>query len=114
MLVAEQLDVARGVGELVAPAEQAEGGRALREDVQAPVVRALEHARDRGGTADLAQAGAREPHDAELASGGEALADHRLVALLEDVKRDELVRQKDEPEREEGKALEDLGHPQRG
>ena len=40
----------------------------------------------------------------------EALADHLLVALLEDVERHELLRQQHEAEREKGESLDGLGH----
>ena len=43
-----------------------------------------------------------------------ALADHELVALLEDVERHELARQQHEPEREEGEALDSRGHLRSG
>ena len=44
----------------------------------------------------------------------EALADHQLVALLEDVQRHQLVRDQHEAEREKGKALDGLGHRDQG
>ena len=40
----------------------------------------------------------------------EALADHQLVALLEDVERHELAGQQHEPEREQREALGRLHH----
>ena len=43
-------------------------------------------------------------------SSVEALADHQLVALLEDVERDELARQQHEPEREQREALDGRAH----
>ena len=46
-----------------------------------------------------------EPDDPELALLLEALSDHQLVALLEDVERDELAGQQHEPQREEREAL---------
>ena len=40
----------------------------------------------------------------------EALADHLLVALLEDVQRHQLVGEQHEAEREQREALDGLGH----
>ena len=65
---------------------------------------------DARGAADLLQLVVGEPEDPELALLVEALADHLLVALLEDVERHELAGQQHEAEREQGKAL-DLQSP---
>jgi hypothetical protein len=52
------------------------------------------------------------PHDPELSAALEALADHRAIALLEDVQRDELVGERDDGEREEREVGHDaIGHP---
>ena len=60
------------------------------------------------GAADVLQLVVGEPEDAELALLVEALADHLLVALLEDVERDQLAGQQHEPEREQRKAQDPL------
>ena len=78
--------------------------------LSAPVFEALEHLSDAGAAADLLQAVVGEPDDPELAVALEALADHQLVALLEDVQRDQLMRQQHEAEREQREALERLAH----
>ena len=52
------------------------------------------------------------PHDPELRAALQALADHRAIALLEDVQRDELVGERDDAEREEREVAHDaVGHP---
>ncbi len=51
------------------------------------------------------------PHDPELRAALEALADHRAIALLEDVQRDQLVGERDDAEREEREVGHDaIGH----
>ena len=56
----------------------------------------LEHLGDLARAADRAQPVVGEPDDPELRLLLEAARDHRLVALLEDVQRDQLARQRDE------------------
>ena len=63
-----------------------------------------------GGAADLAQAAVGHPEDPELGLALEALADHQLVALLEDVERDDFLGQENEPQREKRKAIDRLSH----
>ena len=67
----------------------------------------------RAAQPDLLQLVVGEPEDPELALLVEALADHLLVALLEDVQRHELAGQQNEAEREEGEALDLLAHGSR-
>ena len=88
-----------------------ERARAAREDVHAPVVHALEHLGDLHRAADRAHALVARPDDAELRAALQALADHRPIALLEDVQRDELVGECDDAEREEREVPHDaVGH----
>ena len=68
------------------------------------------HAR---GAADLLELVVGEPEDPELALLVEALADHLLVALLEDVQRHELAGEQHEAEREQGEALDLQAHAPR-
>ena len=105
VLVLEQLDVAGRIGEVLDPAQQPERLGAPHEHVHAPVVELLQHLLDARRAADLAQAVVDEPDDAELGLELQALADHRPVALLEDVQRHRLLRQQHEPEREQREAL---------
>ena len=73
--------------------------------------------RSRTSVISIAQPTARTalvvgPHDAELRAALQALADHRAVALLEDVQRHELVGERDDAEREEREVAHDaVGHP---
>jgi hypothetical protein len=84
---------------------------AAREDVQAPVLHALQDAGDLHRAARLAHAVLADPDDAELALALEHLGDHRPVALLEDVQRHVLVGQRDEAEREQREVLHHaIGH----
>ena len=81
------------------------------EEVHPSVLHPLEHLLDLAGAANLAQAVVGEPDDSELPVERQALVHHRLVALLEDVQRDDLFRQRDEPEREQRKvAYEAVRH----
>jgi hypothetical protein len=50
------------------------------------------------------------PDDPELAPVGQAVGDHGLVALLEDVQRHDLVREGDHAQREEWEVFTVLGH----
>ena len=110
--VGEQLHRPGGELVLLVALEQPERVRALDEDVHASVVHPLEHLGHAGGAADLLQAVVRQPDDAELALVLEAERDHRLVTLLEDVKRDDLGRQQHDRQREEREVVEQLsGHP---
>ncbi len=83
--------------------QHAEGLRAAHEHVHAPVVEPLQELLDLHGAADLAQPVVREPEDPELALALEALVDHRLIALLEDVQRDELAGKRDGREQKQRK-----------
>jgi hypothetical protein len=85
-------------------------GSVPSEDVEPAVVEALEHARDPSGAADLLEAVVGEPDDPELALLLQALADHDLVALFEDVERHELARQQHEAQGEEREGLDGLAH----
>jgi hypothetical protein len=105
------LHVAGGIGQVVDSPDHPERHGAFDEHVHAAVFEALEHLADAGGAADLLEPVVGEPDDSELALLLEALADHELVALLEDVQRNQLMRDQDEPERKQGKALLDGRHP---
>ena len=107
----EQLDQAGRVGQVVLALEQPERPRPAREDVQPPVVHALEHLVDLARAADRLELLLRQPEDAELALdrarlGGEAALDHHSVAILEDVQRHALAGQRDDSQREQREALE--------
>ena len=111
-LVHQELDGAGGIGEVVLLVDDPERARAAREDVHAPVVHALEDVGDLHRAAHRTHALVAGPHDPELRAALEALADHRAIALLEDVQRDELVRERDDGEREEREVGHDaIGHP---
>src|SRR5436190_12254442 len=84
--------------------------RALDQDVHPPVVEALDHALNPGRATDVAQSLIRQPHDPEFAVAFEALADHQLVARLEDVQRHELLWQQHEAEWKQREALQYVGH----
>jgi hypothetical protein len=114
LLVGEELDGAGGVGEVVVLGDHPQRARAAGEDVQAPVVHALEHLGDLHRAADRPQPVLGGPHDPELALALQALADHRQVARLEDVQRHELVGQRYEAQREQREVADDaVGHPAR-
>ncbi len=102
--VAEELDRAGRVGEVVLSLDQPEGPCPAREDVDAAVLHPLEHPLDRDGAADRLELVVGEPDDAELAVVLEALGDHRAVARLEDVQRHVLARQRDESSGKSGKS----------
>ena len=90
--VLDELDHAGRVGQVPLALDDPERPRAAGEEVHPAVVHALEHPVDLARAADLPQAVVGEPHDPELALLAEALVHHRLVALLEDVERDQLAR----------------------
>src|ERR687898_1210298 len=73
----------------------------LGNDVEAAVVETIEHLGHRRARPDLAQTGLAGEDEAELALLREALADQLLIAVLEDVQRNLLRRQQDDPQREE-------------
>ena len=74
--------------------EDAERTLAGDDDVQAPVVEALGDLGDPGLAADSPRPDVRVAEDdPERLALVEAVADHRLVALLEDVERHELTGQ---------------------
>ena len=112
----EELDHAGRVGEVVLALDQAEGPRAAGEDVQPPVLHALEHLLDLARAADRLELLVGEPHDPELPLGRselglQALLDHPAVAVLEDVQRHALAGQRHDPQREQRKApARWLGH----
>ena len=105
VVLVEELDDARRVGEVLLALEQPEGAGAAREDVHAAVLHALEDLVDRTGAADRLELVLGHPDDPELALLSQAVLDHRAVAILEDVQRHALGRQRDDPQREERKAL---------
>ena len=108
VVVVEELDVSRGVRQLLNAAVEPERPSSLGEDVHPAVLGPLEHLRDPRGAADLAKPVVREPEDPELGVLLEARSDHQLVALLEDVQRHDLVRQEHEFKREQREALLEL------
>jgi hypothetical protein len=111
-LVGQELDGAGRIGAVVLLVDDPERARAAREDVHAPVVRALEDLRDLHRATHRAHALLARPDDAELRAALQALADHRAVALLEDVQRHHLVRERDDAQREEREVAHDaVGHP---
>src|SRR5439155_1725347 len=110
LLVVEELDRPRRIGKPLLALDEPERARALAEDVHPPVVEALEHARHRDGAADALQLVIGQPDDAELAIAVQALADHRLVALLEDVEGHVLRGDGDEPQREQREVALDRSH----
>ena len=64
------------------------------DDVHPAVLEALQHLGDPRRAADpVGGAVVVAEHDSERLGGLEAVADHALVAVLEDVKRQELARQ---------------------
>ena len=71
--VLDELDHAGRIGEVALALEHAERPGAADEQVHAAVVHLLDHAIDRAGAPDLAQAVVREPDDPELALLAEAL-----------------------------------------
>ena len=78
------------------------------DDVQPPVRQSLQDLLDLARAADLLELIVGEPHDAELALRGAWLGvqdvlDHLAVAVLEDVQRHALRRQRDDSERKERK-----------
>src|SRR5207248_6673123 len=108
--VLEELDLARRVGQRVLALEHSERPGPAGEDVHTAVLRALEHLGDLAGAADRPKPVVGEPHDPELRLGVEAVADHGLVALLEDVERHDLGRQRHHRQREEGEVALDRLH----
>ena len=106
--VGEELDDAGRVGELVLARLDPERPRAAGDEVEPPVGHPLEHLGDLARAADRPQPVVGEPDDPELRLLLQAARDHRLVALLEDVQRDQLARQGDEPEREQRKVPDQL------
>src|SRR5215210_800583 len=112
-IVVEQLDVARGVGEVADAALEPEWGGSFYEDVEAAVLEPLEHLGDARRAADVLQRVLCEPYDPELALLLEALPDHQLVALLEDVERNHLARQQHKAEGKQRKALDHTRHGSR-
>ena len=114
LAIVEELDHTGRIREVALALEHAKRPRAPRHEVHAPVVHALDHLGDLARAADLAQPVVGEPQDPELALVAQALVHHRLVALLEDVQRDQLARQRDEPQREQRKlADEPVWHAER-
>ena len=110
-LVLEELDGRARVGLVGLALDDPKRPRAPRQDVQAPVVHALEDLGDLAGAADVAQRALGGPDDPELRVALQQLLEHRLVARLEDVQRDELVGQRDERQREQREvAHRPVGH----
>jgi hypothetical protein len=106
VVVLQELDVPRRVVHVVDPPREAKRPRAAHEDVHPPVLRPLEQLVDPRTAADLLEALVAHPQDPELRLPLEALPDHGLVALLEDVQGHHFSRQQDQPEREQREALE--------
>jgi hypothetical protein len=86
--------------------EQAESLPSLDDDVQAAVVEALGYLTDRRERTYLTQPVVIGVHDPERGPTLEAFSDQLLIPRFEDVQRDLLGRQEDEPEREKA----DLRH----
>ena len=107
--IGQELDHARGVRQVALTFDHAERAGATRQQVHAAIVGAVQHAFDPAGTADVAQPVVGEPDDPELLVSREALADHRLEPLFEDVERHELRRQHDQLQREQREAVRVLG-----
>ena len=76
------------------------------EEVQPPILELLEHVLDHHRATDVAQAIIGQPDDPELALVLATAAHHGLVAVLEDVQRNELPGQGYKVKREEGKLRE--------
>ena len=72
-----------------------------------PSSKPLDHLGDLARAADRPEPVLGHPDDAELGLLVQAAPDHRLVALLEDVQRDELGRERDEAEREQREVLDE-------
>ena len=108
VLVDEELDRPGRVGEVVLARVDAERARPARDEVEAAVGHPLEHLGDLAGAADVAQPVVGDPHDPELALLLEHARDHRLVALLEDVQRDQLGRERHQSQREQRKVANQL------
>jgi len=106
--VVEELNGARRVRQILLAPLDPEHPRPAREEVDAPVRQPLEHLGDLAGAADRSQPVLGQPHDPELGLLVEALPDHRLVALLEDVQRDQLTRKRDEPQWKQRKVPDQL------
>ena len=82
--------------------EDAKRALAGDDDVQPPVVEALGDLGDPRLAPDPPRPGIRvAEHDPERLAVVEAVADHRLVALLEDVERHELAGQQDQRQLED-------------
>ena len=104
--IGHELDQGGGVGEVAFALQHAEHLRAARKQIHAALLVHLQHALDPAGAADLPQAIIGQPDDPELRLALEAFADHRLVALLEDVQRHRFARQHDNPKREQREVLD--------
>ena len=78
------------------------------QQVHPAVLHPLEHPLDYAGTPHLPQAVVRQPHDPELLLLLQALVHHRLVALLEDVQRNELAGKRHDRERKQREVANEL------
>ena len=104
--------MAVAVAEVVLLGDDPKRPGAARQDVEPPVLHPLDDLRDLARAADVPQAHLRRPDDAEFRVALQALGEHRAVARLEDVQRDELVRQRDEAQREDREVADGaIGHP---
>ncbi len=114
-LIAEELDDAGRVGEVVLALEQPERARAADEDVQAAVLHALEHLLDLACAADRLELLVGGATRCRTGASVSRLACRQRsiimpVAILEDVQRHALAGQRDDAQREQRKALELVGH----
>src|SRR5439155_12447969 len=101
--VLQELDLAGRVHEVLLALQQLERVSPAHEDVHAAVLGALEYLGDLRRAADFLQAVVGEPDDPELAVLLEAPGDHRFVAVLEDVERNDLARKQHDRQRKERK-----------
>ncbi len=102
LLVAEEIDGAGREREVVLALDQAKGAGSPDDDVEPPVLQALDDPLDLTRTPDLLELLIGEPQDPELAVlAVQAVLDHLPVAILEDVKRHALPGQRHDPQGEQ-------------
>ena len=92
VLDVDQLDLPDRELAGIGAVEDPERGLSRNQHVHAAVVESLEHVRDLGGAADAPRGPALvAEHDPERLTAVQRVADHSLVAVLEDVKRQQLT-----------------------
>ncbi len=111
----DRLDLSGRVVVTVEALEDPEGLLAGDDDVEAPVVEPFEHFGDPGGAADPPGAAVVVAQDdAKRLLGLQAVTDHALVALLEDVERHQLSGQEDDRKLEQRQFAQGLvAHPRK-